>query len=308
MNSYASGYEFIWENTSVNVMVGDAIDNYLLIPKAKLYLNGVLKDENPGMLWGEDETDPDYIDTTTLGTYRLTYRAVSDIEEAVTVLFNVVDTISPTITKTSNIVIPANNKIEFNNFFIIKDNYYKEEELTIKYDDSLINYSSPGTYSLVVTAKDGSGNYSTEEFDVLVKVLSNPTYKIVDSSYKIPYGDVFVVSKYYKGYDAFGNDITSKIKYNNLDVNKIDGTVTSSIISTQIVDFSLTDDYGNTTNWSQTFYICDEIPPEIEFKKDRIEISIGDVDSIDKEYFLDLISEYKDNSGIKKIDITYSNI
>ena len=109
-------------------------------------------------------------------------------------------------------------------------------------------------------------------------------------------------------YDAFGVDITSKISYSEIDTSRIDGTITSKILSVQAVSFSVSDSYGNETTWTQTFYICDETAPKIELLKDRIEISIGDIDSLDKSYFKDQIYILEDNSGISSIDIEYSNV
>lgn len=309
INASASGdYYYVWENTNVDVLVGDAIDNYLLIPKATLYYKGAIKDSNPGMLWGEDETDPDFIDTTKLGKYKLTYRAVSDIEEAVSVIFNVVDTIKPVIKQKTSIKIPASIKPDYNEYFSFTDNYYLPKDLIVNYDDANINYKIPGSYKLYVSVEDLSGNYTSGAFDVLVSVLENPKYKVIDDSFKISYGDKFIVSKYYMAYDAFGVDITSMIEYSEIDTSRIDGTITSKILSAQVVSFLVSDLYGNTTAWAQTFYICDETSPTIELVKDRIEINIGDIDNLDKEYFTNQILELNDNSGISSIDIEYSNV
>lgn len=303
-----SSYYFVWENTQIDIPVGDALDNYLLLPKATLYLDGSPTNHYVGMLWGEDDTDPDYIDTSVVGTYKLTYRAVSDIEEKTTVLFNVKDFISPVVNQIQDISVPAFSKPNYSAYFTYSDNYYSKSDLTITYNDLNVNYNIPGKYHLFVSVTDKSENTTTLDAMVEVRVLESPKYKEVSKVYEISYGKEFIIGNYYKAYDCFDKDISSKIKSSEVDTRKIDGSVTSDILSTQLIDFSVSDDYGNETKWSQMFYIVDKEPPKISFYKDRVVLNVGQVDDINKETFMSYVESVTDNLDIKEIDIAYSSV
>lgn len=299
VNLKASTYTFLWENTVVYVNVGDNIANYLNIPKAYLLRDGEKTGEYVGILWGEDETDPDFIDTSKLGTYYLTYRAVSDIEETTTVSFVVCDYVCPEIELVTPLKTTIGGSINYANYFIISDNYYSYDTLKIFFDDSDVCYNKEGTYTLNVIVKDNSQNTTNKSFDVTIKGLTGePVYEPLTSNFKIPYGQTFIASNYYRAYDASKKNITSYIE----------ATLDTKILGNHKVIFSVTDDYNNKTSWIQDFLVYDDEAPTLELVKDRIEINIGEVDNLNKDYFLDLISRKEDNSEIKNIDITYSNV
>lgn len=305
-----SNYYFVWENTTIEVPLYDSIANYLTIPKATLYENGEPTDHHVGILWGEDNTDPDYIDTGCLGNYYLTYRAVSDIEEKISVIFKVVDKEAPKIERfgTSVLTFKAFEKPNYPFYFSITDNYNTKSEMTITYDDSNINYNQPGEYYLTITASDKSGNISSRVEKIMIDARSEPYYKLKGNKFELNYGDEFIISNYYDVYDCLGNNITSKVKHTPFDSRKIDTSISSNVISTQTVTFSVTDDYGNYKEWSDIFTVYDKINPKIEFLKDRIEITVADVDDINKEYFMNQISNLSDNCGISDLNISYSSI
>lgn len=295
----ASTYTFEWENTVVYVNALDSISNYLTIPKAYLCVNGERTDDYVGMLWGEDETDPDFIDTSTLGTYYLTYRAVSEIEETATITFVVVDVEAPTINLISDLKTQVGKSINYSNYFQIYDNYYSTDSLTILFDDRNINYNKEGQYTLEIIVTDLSNNVSREEVLVTINALtSNPTYEPKIKEFKIEYGEEFVPSSYYNAYDASGKDISSHIE----------AELDTTSLGSHRVEFSVVDDYQNVTTWSQMILVYDSEAPTIELIKDRIEINVSVVDTIDKQYFLNLIESYSDNSEIKSIEVEYSNV
>ncbi len=295
----ASTYYFVWENTMIEIPVNDSLDKYLKLPRADLYYQGEKVSEEVGILYGEDETDPDYIYTTKVGTYKLTYRAVASIEETTTVYFYVVDKIKPTISLNSTLQTEINGSINYAKYISITDNYYSLNELDILYDDSKVIYSKAGTYELSVVAKDPSGNQAISKFNVsIVGVYKDPTYEALTKDFRIAYGKLFIPSRFFKAYDGTGKNISSKINA-YLDTN---------LIGDCRVSFEVEDDYGNKTQWDQVFEVYDDIEPTIQLVKDRIEINISEVDKLDEDYFLALIKVLSDNSEIKSVEVLYSQV
>lgn len=295
----AGSYYFEWENTTIEIPVFDSLDKYLKLPTAKLYYAGNVVNESVGILYGEDETDPDYIYTNKVGTYKLTYRAVASIEETTTVYFNVVDKVKPQISLNSTLQTALNGSINYEKYISITDNYYALKELDILYDDSKVIYSKAGTYELTVIAKDPSGNQSTEKFDVsIIGIFEDPKYEAVTQDFRIAYGKLFIPSKFFKAYDGTGKNITSKIK----------AVLDTKTIGNNLVSFEVTDDYGNRIEWVQDIEVYDDIEPIILLKKDRIEINIAEVDILDKDYFLEQITSATDNSEVKSIEVSYSSV
>lgn len=292
-------YTIEWENTVVDVPVGAAITDYLGIPQAYLCQNGYRVDKYVGILWGEDDTDPDYIDTKTLGTYYLTYRAVSEIEETTTVSFVVYDGEAPTVNLLSTLRTNVCGSISYEYYFQIYDNYYSYDELTIIYDDSQVNYKKEGEYTLTVIVSDPSINTTTCEATVYVEGLSsNPIYSPQTTDFTIAYGNLFVPSSYFSATDATGKDISSYIE----------AELDTKSLGNHKVLFSVTDDYSNTTTWYQDIVVYDDIAPKISLTRDRIEIKVSDIDSLNKEYFLALIESTEDNSGIDSIEVEYASV
>ena len=292
-------YTFIWKNTEVYVPVNDAIANYLKLPSATLCRNGLPTNEYVGMLYGEDDTDQDLIDTRVLGTYYLTYRAVSTIEETARVSFIVVDNSGPYIEEMVPLKCTVSSSINYDLYFSISDNYYSNDDLKIVYDDSEVNYNTVGEYNFYVVASDPSGNVNRYETTISITPLTDdPKYEPCAKSYEISYGDLFVPSNYFTAYDASGKNISSNIE----------AELDTTSLGNHKVLFSVSDEYGNKSVWNQDILVYDDILPTITLLRDRIEISVGEIGSLDATYFLKNIEKKEDNSAIKSVDVEYSSI
>ncbi len=292
-------YSFTWKNTEVYVPVNDSIANYLKLPSATLCRNGLPTNEYVGMLYGEDDTDPDLINTRVLGTYYLTYRAVSTIEETARVSFIVVDNSAPYIEEIVPLKCSVSSSINYDLYFSVSDNYYSYDDLKIVYDDREVNYNTVGEYNFYVVASDPAGNVCRYETTIsITKLTAEPKYEPNAKSYEIPYGNLFVPSNFFTAYDASGKNISSNIE----------AELDTTSLGNHKVLFSVLDEYGNKTVWSQDILVYDDVLPTIKLYKDRIELSVGEIDTIDAAYFLKNVETLEDNSKIKSVDIEYSSI
>lgn len=95
--------------------------------------------------------------------------AYDDIEYEVKV--NVQDTTAPEFEGLrSNLETYVNEKIDFSKIYKAND----LSEVTISVDDSDVDYSTAGTYTAFVTAKDSYNNETTEEVSITVKEKPTP--------------------------------------------------------------------------------------------------------------------------------------
>ena len=107
-----------------------------------------------------------------------------------------------------------------------------------------------------------------------------------------------MASNFFQAYDAAGKNISSYIE----------AELDTTSLGNHKVQFSVTDDYNNTTTWFQNILVYDDILPKLTLNQDRIEINVSTVDSLNKEWFLNIIESCDDNAGIDSIEVEYASI
>ncbi|MGM9970888.1 MAG: hypothetical protein ACI35W_00590 [Anaeroplasmataceae bacterium] len=294
-SSYASTYSFVWENTYIKIPLGESLYDYINIPQATLYENGVKTDHEVYYLRGDMSTCEENIDTSKIGIYYLAYCAISDIEEYVIVTFEVVDNIPPIIENIAPLKISS--KPDYNNFFNITDNY---SEVTIKYNDDNIDYNTPGEYILIVSATDCDNNTTTESFKVIVVDNIPPSIEAI-RELELEVNTAFNPLDYFKAYDSVLGDVSNTITCSGFD-NATLGMKNITIFC-----------HDSTNFYSQNFSInvVDKTSPIIKLKTDILSITIGDVLNLDKSIFLNNIDEVSDNYNVldyTDVDIKYDSL
>ncbi len=296
LNTSAASWRFIWQNTVIDIPLGESIEKYKYLPKAILYKNGVaLTDASINYLrdgdWLYYLSD---VNTRKVGTYYVWYKAFENDkykpgtcnDYKCKIEFNVIDNIAPEITiLNNNLSIRAQSNYNLLDNVVAKDNYYDELEYKI---NSNINYEIPGDYLVDIYVTDGSKNVSHKSFNVNIFDNSIPQItKIKSEPLKFIIGEVIDLSSYFSAYDDVDKDITNKIIYPNILSDEV-GINTYTI---KVADSAL-----NEASLDIEVEIYDPYIPEISLFNESI---ILDYETNFKAYdFKKYVKEIKDNETV----------
>ena len=117
--------------------------------------------------------DDSKVDLETPGTYDVTYTAVdaSGNETSVTTTVTVVkDDTAPQLLGVRNLSVFVGSTISYRSDVIVRDDI--DDNLKLSIDSSQVDLSTPGTYPVVYTAKDGAGNEVSMETTITVSEAS----------------------------------------------------------------------------------------------------------------------------------------
>ena len=176
------------------------------------------------------------VDTKTLGTYDITYKAEflgKKVEK--TIKYSVVDTVSP--------------EILCDDYNITVNNYYPTDPAALNVTCSAKdNYDGDITQNivktiegsnLILTVKDSSGNSARMEINIIIADGVYPTLVLSGPSVVyLPAGTAYSELGY-SATDNLAGDITSRVK--------VSGSVDTSQSGTYNLTYSVTDDASNTT-------------------------------------------------------------
>jgi hypothetical protein len=170
----------------------------------------------------------------------------------------ILDTTPPVIT----LIGSDNITMEFNTTYnesgaTANDNLEGDITSSIVIDDSALNVNTIGSYNITYDVSDSAGNAA----DTVIR-----TVNIVDTTPPVIslVGDnpqVIIVEDNYTELGATANDnydgdLTANITIDDSDVN-------TSVIGSYIIEYSVTDTYGNTAEVNRTVNVVDNVSPVI---------------------------------------------
>ena len=159
-----------------------------------------------------------------------------------TFTFNVGDTSAPEMNlKNGNFVVNYGDNFDINNYIEAKDNYDMNPILTV--EGEVDTKKLDGTQSLKVTATDASGNKTENTYDVTVADIAAPAITLKSNDINVKYGSSFdAKSNLVSAIDNLDGDVTSKVN--------VSGSVNTSKSGSYTVNYTVTDNAGNTANAS----------------------------------------------------------
>ena len=159
--------------------------------------------------------------------------------------FYISDSTAPVIKmKTDKVEVDYGSKFNYKNYVSIKDNYdggVDSIEVEGEIDTKKLNDKA----TFKITATDSSGNVSELSFDAVVKDLSAPVIKLKKKRVSIEKGKSINV----KDYLVSANDTHDGNCKKDV---KISGSVNTSKAGTYKINFTVTDDAGNTSTKTLT--------------------------------------------------------
>lgn len=169
----------------------------------------------------------------------------------------IVDEVIPQIVLTTPLIIERNQIPSYEQYFLIVDNYHTA--LNVVYDDRLVDYKTPGNYTLVVTAIDQSLNQSSMEYEVIIRDIEKPEIKL-------RYTQV-TLEVYHHSFDFFDPILYLQDNNELLDFEQltISGEVNFDVIGRYEIIYTLRDHYGNQTQEALLVLIDDKRSPSLTF-------------------------------------------
>lgn len=208
------------------------------------------------------------IDMSKVGQYRLlvTLKDTSKNEITYPLVFSVKDLISPTIKQSNEIVITDFLKPNLETYFIISDNY--DKNINIDFDDTKVDYQTPGIYDLIVTIFDQSRNENKLVTEVKVLDTSAPELILTNKEIFVSFDQTYNLLDYV---DQINDNYDKNLTLDNIVItsNIIDG-----VIGRYNVTYTISDSSLNKISENLTFIIGDYVAPVI--KVDYIEINKDD--------------------------------
>lgn len=227
----AASWYYVWDEatTFIEVPLGGNLQNYLSIPRAVLYKDGKqVEDAEIQYIttgdWLYLLTD---VDTTRVGNYQVWYKAVENKYKPgqcqgykTLVTFHVVDKEKPVFLEFPKKLryLMGTEKPDYLSRVTAIDN---SGICNISFDDSLVQYDTPGLYTVFLQASDGI-NMTVEELEVEVMDTKGPVITFLGENNKIilEKGEQVELLKYFKALDKIDGDVTSSISYEPFETNE----------------------------------------------------------------------------------------
>lgn len=228
-----------------------------------------------------------------LGNHTFTVEASDKAGNKATAVINVrtVDITKPVITgnaSTASVGYKETYNIEnFRKTLLVTDNYdqLSNSNISLKTDGYTSNKNKLGTYNIIFTAKDSSGNEGTFTKPILVidnvkPTFSGPTTIATSNTTVLTEADV---RAQISAYDEIDGNITNKIE-----LVEDNYTGKGNIVGSYTIKYKVTDNAGNTEHFTTTIMRSDKIPPVI-WVQDGVSIRT-DVDTpISYEIIIDIL-------------------
>ena len=308
IKTHAKAYSYRWDNTTVKIRVGSSIEDYKEIPRAKLYVDGILMSD--AKITYDRKGDFLYylkdVNTNVCGTYYVWYKAYENdkyrpgtcTNYRAKIKFDVIDDTSPEIRslrETLNIQKgTVNNNDELKE--LLKSNIYTKDNYSIvdlSFNEYEVNLSQLGLYKIYAYAKDESLNVSMATFNLNIYDNNYPTLTCVNGDNIIYFnvGTQPSLKDLFVAYDKYDGDISSRIIFPKID---------TSIIQEKEYTISVSNSSGNITNLDILVSIIDDIEPTITPIEENVIINYKtDFDDFD---FKSLV-KIEDN-----LEIDYDNL
>jgi len=288
----AVNYEFIWNDTVIDIPVKDSINNYRDKPYCQVYLNGKLQEYPLYYERGVNFTTLTTVQTNRLGIYRVHYR-VSFRDESntryantKTIEFHVKDFEAPVVISNEPIKIPIDNINLIDAEFLkrglrITDNYSRLENIKIETDLKAVNLKI-GSQQIPFTAIDEAGNITYFERTLIIFDDRSPNLTIINEHLKLSVGGYYDLSKNVIASDN-SEELPTIAIFPEIDFNKV---------GIYEVTYQATDASGNLTTKIGIVEIVDDILPVLRLKTTEVKFTRTEYSTLN---FVSYILEASDN-------------
>lgn len=304
IDSYATSFKFVWENTLVEVPFGDSVDKYKDIPVAHLYVNDKMI-EDANVTYNRDGDWLCYlkdVDSTKLKDYYVWYKAYENDEYRpgtctdykCKVQFKIVDKEKPVIKVLNNQVTINSNLTSFDPLSNVSIYDNCDKNLNITYSPKFEEFTN-GLNTISIYATDASGNSEEASYQVNVVDSTLPYFlRIKSDELVFDLGSTPSLEGYFEAYDDIDGNISNKINYPSIKTDKV---------GEYKYELSVSDSSGNETKEEIVVNIKDLTIPQIELTKESDILSYK-VDLKNFNY-TKYVKNITDNEAIDYNNLTY---
>ncbi|QWB96431.1 hypothetical protein KHQ89_03095 [Mycoplasmatota bacterium] len=286
-----SSYQVIWENIEIDVNINEDIMSYVDMPKAKLYIDGILHSVEATYTYdGVNRTFLSTINTSYAKTYKLDYEvyfALYDIKDQISIYFNVIDNVKPVFLYVPTYEIDVGDKLpDLESLIVYEDNYDEHEDLTLEVNDIAVDTSRVGEYPIVYYLYDKSLNKTEKTTYIRVVDKISPTVSL-KKPLIIEYGiDHIEINTYFEIEDNVDDEI--KVYIN-------DKSVSYHILGSYQIWVTATDQSNQESTYQYTLDIIDTVEPTITLASPS-SLSVHDIESLEhlERYILNIYDNYDD--------------
>ncbi len=303
INTYATSYKFVWENTLVLVPYGDSIDKYKDIPKANLYVNNKMVDAD--ITYNRDGDWLCYlkdVDSTVLKDYYVWYKAYENevyrpgtcTDYKCKIQFKIVDDEKPTIKILNDEINLSSNITNFDPLSNVSIYDNCDTNLNISYSPKFSELKQ-GENIINIYATDSSLNNSFASYKINIIDSTLPYFlRIKPDELIFDLGSSPSLEGYFEAYDDIDGNLTNKINYPAIKTDKV---------GEYNYELSVTDSSGNITKEQILVKIKDLTIPEIELTKET-DILNYKIDLNNFNYF-GYVKNIIDNDKINYDNLSY---
>jgi hypothetical protein len=259
-----------------HTIVFDVVDRiapvFHTIPTVRMPLDHALPDLTSGLIYDDNYDDPEdlvlTIETAAIvrsrvGFYPVTYRARdrSGNETVVEKTIEVYDHLAPTITVDRPLELPFGTPFRHEDYLTIKDNY--DVVLAIEVDDSAVDYTTLGSYPIVVAVTDQSGLNTTQDLIMHVVDLEPPDIRLIG------YRPTITVFEQPKREDLLEYVISVRDNYDGMiDPNGllVETDLDVAMTGRYDIHYEISDSSDNVSTMSLEVDVVDDVKPEIIIK------------------------------------------
>lgn len=278
-----------WIKDWMDIPLHDNIENYKMLPEAKLYIDGVYVID-PDMTYERDGVDHTFfsvITTSYVKAYTIRYRVTFPnyaVTETKDIVFNIVDVNAPVFDAIPQFRIPLGEKLpDFSTGLVYHDDYDPIGDLSLGIVSYDVIEDRVGSYQIFYQISDRSGNIRTSTSIIEIYDSEPPLITQIKDLILDVYDDFFW-SDYFKVTD--NADPFPKVLLN---LSKVDFTQIGNYEFT----ISATDVNGMVAITSFELAIIDRIAPTLLVRSQPVPIEVyADPSTID---FLSYIIEVDDN-------------
>lgn len=262
-------YNIVWENKVVEIPLYESVEEYLYLPKAKVYVNNqVIENANSYYEYGVNHTFISVVNSNHVKSFFIDYKVyfpTQNIESVQTIEFKIVDLTPPRMLYVPELKSPLGQKvIDVKKDIIYEDNYYDTKDIQVFIDISKVNINKVGTYEVVYTLVDKSLNQTKYIASYEVYDETPPTIKLK----KDLYHEINTSFRWQNYFSITDNDP------NNLKVVVSDEFVDYYKLGKYIILIVAIDNSLNRTVYEDIIEIIDTTPPELKLTSnpDHIEV------------------------------------